>query len=588
MEIRSMSFPSSKAKSRRLRGPYVRLLHNMCVCGPQEPKAALVTLLVSLACVACTRHHGNPRRQPATPPQSDAGGAPNPHRSSRPSAGVRLPQIAPAPSRPNPYGGTLHIHLEAEPPHLNPHQDQLQVIERVVGNLVYETLIECRESEYRPGLAESWDVSADGERITVKLRSGAHWHDDRVVSGVDVQASFEPLLRASSRQAIWHAMLDDVEGVDVVPGGARFRLRRPSDLALRALCEIPILPAEALRGSGSAVTQLARQPVGTGPFRFSSWERGKRIRLVRSGPAERPRPPFLDEIVFEIDGDGSRALVRTRRGEIDILPRVLDLLYPEQVASATLRDTLALWWLTPDRTSFVVPNHRRGPLGDARFRQALSLLWDRARFSDEVHRGLARPIGAPTFAEIPPDPFDRAKAISLLEAGGFRDTDGDGVRDVGGVPIRLTFLLPSGARSLAAEVRGFALDLRRAGLLLDTVTVDAGTLQSRLDLGDFDLATLTWEGERDEDPRPLFASQGQLNFIGYRSEHLQSLLDQVRLAPGPRTRVPALQRVGEWLAAERPVIFLYRHDVPALVAKRVHGLAGVGDRLDLRSVWVDP
>jgi peptide/nickel transport system substrate-binding protein len=386
-----------------------------------------------------------------------------------------------------------------------------------------------------------------------------------------------------------HAALEDIEGVDVLPEhAARFRLRRPSDLVLRALCEIPILPAETLRKAGSAVTQLGRQPVGTGPFRFSSWEHGKRIRLVRSRPAEPPRPPFLDEIVFEIDGDGSRALVRTRRGEIDILPRVLDLLYPDQVAPSTLRDTLELWWLTPDRTSFVVPNHRRGPLGDARFRQALSLLWDRARFADEIHHGLARPIGAPTFAEVPPDPLDRTQAISLLETAGFRDTDGDGVRDVGGVPIRLTFLLPSAARSLAAEVRGFALDLRRAGLLLDAVTVDASTLQARLERGDFDLATLTWDGRPDEDPRPLFGSQGQLNFIGYRSEPLQSLLDLVRLAPGPVARMPALQRVGEWLAAERPVIFLYRHDVPALVAKRVHGLAGVGDRLDLRSVWVDP
>ena len=145
----------------------------------------------------------------------------------------------------------------------------------------------------------------DGERITIKLRSGARWHDDRVVSGLDVQATFEPLLRASGRQAIWHAMLEDVEGVDVLPEReARFRLRRPSDLVLRALCEIPILPAESLRKAGSAASQLGRQPVGTGPFRFASWEHGKRIRLVRSRPPDRPGPPFLDEIVFEIDGDG--------------------------------------------------------------------------------------------------------------------------------------------------------------------------------------------------------------------------------------------------------------------------------------------
>lgn len=561
----------------------------MVICGPQDPKAVLVTLLAALACVACTRHHGNPHRPTAAQPQPSDGGVPGSHRPIRPPNGITLPAIAPRPSRPDPYGGTLHVHLEAEPPHLNPLQDQIQVIQRVVANLVYETLIECRENQYRPALAESWEVSPDGERITVKLRSGARWHDDRVVSGLDVQATFEPLLRASSHQAMWHAMLEDVEGVDVLPErGARFRLRRPSDLVLRALCEIPILPAESLRKVGSAASQLGRQPVGTGPFRFSSWEHGKRIRLVRSRPAERPQPPFLDEIVFEIDGDGSRALVRTRRGEIDILPRVLDVLYPEQVAPATLRDAFELWWLTPDRTSFVVPNHRRGPLGDARFRQALSLLWDRTRFAEEIHHGLARPIGAPTFAEVPPDPMDRKQASALLEDAGFRDSDGDGVRDVGGVPIRLTFLLPAGARSLAAEVRAFALDLRRAGLLLDTITVDASTLQSRLDRGDFDLVTLTWEGWRDEDPRLLWGSQGQLAFSGYRSEHLQSLIEQVRLAPGPAARVPVLQQVGEWLASDRPVIFLYRHDVPALVAKRVHGLAGVGDRLDLRSAWVDP
>ena len=582
-----MSFPSSKAKSRRPGGLYVRLLHNMSTCAPQGPRTALVMLLASLACVACTRRHSGPRRP--VPLASRDGGAPEPHRAIRPPSGVNLPEIAPKPTRPNPYGGTLRVHLEAEPPHLNPLQDHLQVIQRVVDHLVYEPLIECRENQYRPGLAESWEVSPDGERITVKLRRDARWHDDRVVSGLDVQATFEPLLRTSSRQAIWHAMLEDVEGVDVLPErGARFRLRRPSDLVLRALCEIPILPSETLRKTGSAVTQLVRQPVGTGPFRFSSWERGKRIRLVRSRPAERPQPPFLDEIVFEIDSDGSRAMVRTRRGEIDILPRVLDVLYPEQVTPATLRDTLEVWWLTPDRYSFVVPNHRRGPLADARFRQALSLLWDRARLADEVHHGLARPIGAPTFAQVAADPMDLKQAIALLQGAGFRDSDGDGVRDVGGVPIRLTLLLPSGARSLATEARAFALDLRRAGLLLDTVTVDASSLQARLDGGDFDLAILTWDGRRDEDPRLLFGSQGQLGFSGYRSEPLQSLLDQVRLAVGPAARVPVLQHLGEWLASERPVIFLYRHDVPALVGKRVHGLAGVGDRLDLRSVWVDP
>jgi hypothetical protein len=52
--------------------------------------------------------------------------------------------------------------------------------------------------------------------------------------------------------------------------------------------------------------------------------------------------------------------------------------------------------------------------------------------------------------------------------------------------------------------------------------------------------------------------------------------------------VPLLQQLADLLATDRPALFLYRHDVPTLAARRVHGLAAVGDKLDLRSAWVDP
>lgn len=581
-----MNFPSSKAKGRGRGGRFVKPLHNMGIRGLQDPTRMLLLLLAALVCVACTRRHAS-HKKGAGAARPDDGGVPLAARLVK-IEGRKLPEVAPAPTKADPYGGSLHVHLESEPPHLNPLQDQLAIIDRVVGGLVYETLLDCRGNQYHPGLAESWEVSPDGERITLKIGHGARWHDDRLVSGMDVQASLEPLLRAGDK-SILHTLLVDVEGVDVLPErGARLRLYRRSDLALRALCEIPILPAENLRKTGSALTQLGRQPVGSGPFKFASWERGKRIRLVRSRPAEKPQPPFLDDIVFEIDNDGSRALVRTRRGEMDVLPRLLDILYPDQVAPATLRDSFDLWWLTPSRYSFIMPNHRRGPLADARFRQALSLLWDRKRFAEEIHRGLKQPIGAPSFAQVPADGFDRAQAMALLEASGFRDSDGDGVRDVGGEPIRLAFLLPAGARNLAVELKAYALDLRRAGLLLDTVPVDAAGLQSRLERGEFDLACLTWEGQIDEDPRVLLGAQGQLAPSGFHSEVLQGMLDGVVLAPGPAARAPLLQRLGEWLANERPIIFLYKQEVPALVNKRVHGLAGSGERLDLRGVWIDP
>jgi len=500
-----------------------------------------------------------------------------------------LPEIARPPGKAVQRGGILKVHLEAEPPHLNPLVDTVQVIDRVVGGLIYETLIDCTGDRYQPGQADTWEVSSDGLRLTLHLKTGARWQDDKVFSGLDVQATLEHLMRSPTRSALLHAMIADLEGVDLLPERmVRLRLTRPSDLTLRALCEIPILPAEPLRTGGARLAQLGRAPVGTGPFRVAAWERGKRIKLVRSRAATTPDSPMLDGIDFEIDTDPARALTRVRRGEIDVLPRVSEVHFPEQVSQATLRDALELYLLQPHRYSFVALNTRRGVLADSVFRQALSLLWDRARFASEFHHGLARPIGAPTFGTAPPDKFDRALAGQLLDQAGFLDTDGDGVREVGGTPIRLTFLVPAGSRTLSAEVRAFAMDLRRAGILLDMSNLDGTTLFSRVERGDFDLCGLTWDGRKDEDPRLLLSAQGDFQYTGYKPEKFVAAIDRVRTALSPAARVPLLQQLADLLAADRPALFLYRHDVPTLAARRVHGLSAVGDRLDLRSVWVDP
>jgi peptide/nickel transport system substrate-binding protein len=251
-----------------------------------------------------------------------------------------------------------------------------------------------------------------------------------------------------------------------------------------------------------------------------------------------------------------------------------------------------LYKATPDRYSFLVANHRHFPLGDARFRRGLAMLWDRQRFAQELHRDLVRPIGGPTFGASvgspAPLPFDRARAVALLSEAGYRDSDADGVRDQNQQPIRLTLLQTAGARALALEARAFALEARKAGILIDVVTVDGPTILARLKRGEFDLAPMMWDGRDDEDPVPLFGAGGAFNFGGYRSTALDGLLDALHRAGGPEARRPVLTQIAALLAADQPVIFLYRHDVPLLVSRRVHGLAAVGDRLDFRRVWLEP
>jgi peptide/nickel transport system substrate-binding protein len=367
----------------------------------------------------------------------------------------------------------------------------------------------------------------------------------------------------------------------------RLGLREPSDLIFRALCDVPILPDHLMKTGSAESATLAKQPVGTGPFRFLGWDRGKRIRLGRFHEGWRPAP-LLDEIVFDLEPDAVRALNRTRRGDLDLLPRVLEAHYPDQVEPATLHGAVTLYRLTPERSSFLVANHRRFPLGDPHFRRALALLWDRPRFAHELHKDLAHPAGGPAFGVEPAQPFDRPRALALLEDAGYRDNDADGVRDRAGRPIRLSLLQTIGSRSLAIEAHAFTLELRKAGILLDIVPADAMTILARLKKGDFDLAPMVWEGRPDEDPTPLFGAEGLYNFGGYRSTAVEALLDELRHAAGPAARQPLLARLAHLIAEDQPVIFLYRHDVPALISNRVQDLTALGDRFDLRRAWVLP
>jgi peptide/nickel transport system substrate-binding protein len=514
-----------------------------------------------------------------------------PPRAEPPPAGT-LPEPASVPLPPNAPRGTLRVHLEAEPPHLHPLLDSGAGVRAVTDGLIYQTLIDCTGGEYHPGLAESWDVSDDGMRIALRMRSGVRWHDRRAFGVLDVQATLEPLLRKGSDAAVLRAELADVAAIEIVTERTiRLVLKRPSDLVLRALCDVPILPDHLIRGVRPEASPITRQPVGTGPFRFVSWDRGKRIRLARAPEAWGPSVG-VEEIVFDLDSDAVRALNRTRRGELDILPRVLEVHYPDQVEPATLHGMTSLFRLTPDRTSFLVVNHAHPPLDDARLRRAMSLLWDRQRFARELHKDLQRPIGGPLFGG-PLAPrfaprFDRKAAIAILDQAGYRDTNADGVRDRDGHPIRFTMLTPTGSRTLGVEAHAFVLEMRKSGLLVDVVPVDPATFMARLGRGEFDLAPMMWEELPDEDPWPLFGAGGAFNYGGYSSSTLEPYWDELRRAQGEGGRKPVLARIASVIAEEQPMIFLYRTDVPALVSTRVHGLAAIGDRLDLRRVWLDP
>ena len=444
------------------------------------------------------------------------------------------------------------FHLDGEPPNLMPLGDAEASALQVTSGLVYETLIDCSDGTYRPALAESWDVSDDRMRLAVRVRSGVRWHDHRAFGVLDVQATIEPLLRKGNDAAALRAALADVASVELVTERTiRFVLKRPSDLVLRALCDVPILPDHIIRGVRAESAPIARQPIGTGPFRFAGWERGKRIRLERvrrllGHAAGRRRDRLRRSTATPCARSTARGAARST--------------CCRACSTCTTRSRSSRRRCTAARRS---TGWRRGairswpstsahaPLSDARFRRAIAMLWDRKRFAGELHNDLARPIGGPPLGgrrRRRRRSIARARSrCSRRPATATATPTACAISD--GKPIRLTMLEPAGNKLFNVEARAFVLEMRKAGVLVDLVSTDAATIMLRLKRGEFDLAPMTWQGAPDDVPAALFGSDGAFNYGGYRSSALDALLDEARAAPGPAARAPVLARIAQ--AADR-------------------------------------
>lgn len=419
------------------------------------------------------------------------------------------------------------LHLETEPPHLNPLLGgDLGVLQVALGD-VYEPLFRVGDDgAIEPVLAASATRSTDGRELALRLREGVSWHDGAPLTMADVVFTLNLLTKGGVVSPL-AADVDDLEAM--LPDGEvgltlRFRAYRPG--RERSLALIPVLPEHLLRGATDVFAHpLSRSPIGTGPFRFEAWTEGRQIRLARN-PSYWGAAPAIDRVTYRIVPDRTQALAQLRRGELDLVASAT----PALVAAARADPGLRLLPYPFPYYRAVRWNCRSGPLADARVRRALTMLLDRETLRRELFAGDARlasgpwepddPAYDPTVAPWPYDP-DAARAL-LAEAG------------VKNLSVRL--LLPAGSASLERIGTIWQEDARRAGVALELV-LDGDAL-GRARRGDFDGFGYGWTLEREQDQFHQFhSSQVDAGNLGACVDaETDRLLDEIRRTPDDRAR----------------------------------------------------
>lgn len=359
-------------------------------------------------------------------------------------------------------------------------------------DLVYDKLM--APSPYvdqpEPGLAESV-TQDDPSTWTVKVRSGVTWQDGQPFTADDVKFTYEYYRDGVPNRYSHHTndapKIDTIDLVD--PQTVRFHCAYPCpEMGRVTFADLPILPKH-IWSSVTEPAKFAGLPVGTGPYQLVEYTPGQFLRF-KANPSYFLGNPTVDELVATIVKDQNATFTALQTGEVDVAARSVP---PELLDSVRKQDGIKIVQTAPLTEVLVRVNYERWPFTEPSFRRAFSLAIDRQALVSTVLLGHGRPG---TDGYLHPDspwtngevssPFDLNQSRQLLDGLGFKDANGDGVRE--GTKGALSFTIQVAA-SEPARVRAAELlvdQLKAVGIGLTVKTVDPGALRGLTSSRDFD------------------------------------------------------------------------------------------------------
>jgi peptide/nickel transport system substrate-binding protein len=415
-------------------------------------------------------------------------------------------------------------------------------------------------------LALRWEISPDGRVYTFSLRDTLRWSDGQPVTAADVQFTFAALAAAQvqSPYARQSAKLEHIDAPN--PTTLVVTLAAPDCAILHSLRQ-PLLPSHRYdAGFGDIFSnELNQSPtVSAGPFRFVEWIPGEQIVLARNPDywkATQPTSYPIERWILRVIPDTGERWARLAAGEVDLV-----WLAPGERTSAPLPPDVALAETGDPGYHFLALNLAdpanpqpgqngdgapvaQSPhpiLGDTEVRQALAQAIDVDALLAAAYSGYSmRQTGyvLPTIpwahaANLTPWSFDLAAAQARLDAAGWRDEDGDGVRAKAGRPLQLALLTnadnPQRVRLgelAAAQLVQVGIDVRFSAGTFEQATAEL--LGQR-----FDLVLIGWENlHADPGLSPFWHSRDDLpgagyNFTSFHDPDVDRWLDEAAQFPG--------------------------------------------------------
>ena len=449
-------------------------------------------------------------------------------------------------------GGTVVIGMTQDIVSLDPHVETDAGTRSVVFNL-YEGLVKPTVSgELSAAVASDYKISDDAKTYTFTLRDGVTFHDGSAVTAEDVKYSIERFAENSGESSAF-SNLDEVVIADEKT--VEVKLKEGYSEFLPDLAEAVIIP--------KSVEDINKTPVGTGPYKFTSYTPGQNIKLEKYD-GYWGEQGHLDSAEFKIIADVDTAFMELQAGTID----VLNYLTADKVAA--LGDDFNIVEGNMHLVHAMFLNNDFEPFKDVKVRQALCYAVDRQAINDFLFGGKSKLIGShmiPALSKYYESgaedvyTYDPEKAKQLLAEAGYAD----------GFDLEIT--VPSSYSQHVDSAQIIAEQLKAVGINANLKLVEWSTWLDEIYNGrKYEATVIGFDGTlAPNDWLKKYRSDASNNIANFKNDEYDKTLDEALKTVDEEEKVTLYKKLQMILAENAASVYIEDPADFVAVNKRIGG-----------------
>ena len=441
---------------------------------------------------------------------------------------------------------------------------------------VMEPLIEAdyEKRGYRGVLAESWQVK--GTKLQFNLRTGIRFHDGTAFTSRDVVASFKRIL--TDKASLQAPNLQNVGEMEAPNEHTVILTLKKADAnALEDINNRVIMKHSTAEKMGEA----DNQPIGTGPFKFTNWERSGQF-VVRRNESYWRKAPKIDEVIYKAIQEDAARIAALEAGQVDLISNIP----PHEVTRLKSNPRLRVQQVQGLRPIFLVLSPAYKPLDNPKVRRAITHAIDRDRIIKHVLEGNAYPLNgllSPQVFGYEPSAkafsYDPDKARQLLSEAGFANGFG------------IDYYSPTGRYPKDREVAQVIVEqLSKVGIKANLKTPEWSIFNTEYKNGKYPIY-LTGRGSlTDADTlfQQYFRTGVTKRVLGYSNSKLDEILETEQVTFDVKKREKLLWEAHKIILEDAPAVPLWNSmDIYAYRADLVW-TAPPDEKVQLKEAYLKP